>query len=159
MQLDVAPWNLATPGIHRMTCSDCHSYNAAGARGPHGSSVKYILSYGSGATEWYTVTLANWNTTTFLCRKCHNAKTSNTAHNNRNQSGGHEQCQGCHIRIPHGWVRPRLLRRRTVDPMPYNLSTVGGLNGVQLTNYGAAGPGESNCNDNCNHSASGTLWP
>lgn len=151
--------NLSLPAgwtsTSKMTCSDCHSYNAAGSAGPHGSANQYMLKYGSGATHWYTVTLANWTTAANMCNGCHTTKTSNTAHNDTSHNS--YQCQGCHVKIPHGWKRPRLLGY-TTDPVAYRST---GLTGIQATNYTAAGPAEANCSGGgCGqHTGATTPWP
>jgi hypothetical protein len=50
---------------------------------------------------------------------------SNVAHGNRHQDtvGGDSQCVDCHIAIPHGWKRPRLL----VNSGPNPVSVAGGV--------------------------------
>jgi predicted CXXCH cytochrome family protein len=57
------PWS-AAPGI---TCSDCHSSNGGGARGPHGSAYPHLLA------QEYRTTLGTPESpqTYALCYKCH----------------------------------------------------------------------------------------
>ena len=142
-----------------MTCSDCHSYDAAGARGPHGSGSKFMLVAG-GTSDWWNYSISQWSST--MCARCHTTRTSNSAHNSGNHSS--TRCQACHVRIPHGWKRPRMIgyhQQPATDYLPYSDPTgVTGLTGVRLSNYTASGPGQNNCYTNCggHSSASGSLW-
>lgn len=139
-----------------MVCSDCHSYSGTGARGPHGSSVKYMIIGGDG-TDWWAKTMSSgWSTT--MCARCHTTRTSNTTHNASDHNS--YQCQDCHIRIPHGWKRPRMLRYATTDSMPYSDPTNTGLTAVALKSYTANGPGENDCGSNCGHhgTITGSTW-
>lgn len=113
-----------------MTCSSCHGGSVAGeARGPHGSSSKYMLD------PAYPV---DWNSTgatltqdspgmpdDLVCSKCHsltdgNGAWSNNVHKEHAEKGGTAAyCRNCHVGVPHGWKRPRLLGY-TTDEFPYN---------------------------------------
>ncbi len=144
-----------------MTCSDCHTYDASGARGPHGSGSKFLLDpYGSNQTgDWWNTTLSGWNTSNFLCRKCHTSRTSNTAHS-RTGAHGSYTCERCHVRIPHGWKRPRFLRRASTDPAPYNNTSVTGITEIEYKNYTGDIP-RDDCEANCGKHAGNvsTPWP
>lgn len=96
-------------GVHaKMTCTDCHAGSTTNARGPHGSSAQWLLD--PGYTNW-TNTTSLTSYSTVICGKCHtNLATSNNVHadhDNRGAQGGY--CRFCHIKIPHGWKRPRML--------------------------------------------------
>jgi len=86
-----------------------------------------------------------------ICSKCHDlmnvvdygngqsaAIGSNTAHNSHHQDqvDGSAQCVSCHVGIPHGWKRPRLLVNTDVDTAPYLDPMAAGTtrtnNGVQM---------------------------
>jgi len=97
------------------------------------------------------------------------------------------KCTACHIRIPHGWKRPRLLRRTVgdtgalggtsggiaadtapyandaVDLLPYpqvtGTKTTNGIKGLNVTSNPAASSG--NCVDQgCKgHNTASKLWP
>jgi predicted CXXCH cytochrome family protein len=95
-----------------MACTDCHEDSGGGAAGPHGSAYDYILKWGDG-NPWYTADLrtSSWDSARNICNNCHNRV--GTYHT----EGGHTEgsympparCDICHVRIPHGWKRPRLL--------------------------------------------------
>ncbi len=151
-----------------LTCSDCHANDGAGARGPHGSaSLGMVDAPTAGQTRhWYQVTLGDWDTSGFLCDKCHTSEPSCQGHTTG--TGSHDQpCERCHIRIPHGWKRPRLLRRIyggvvngiPQDTLPYTNPAQTGLESV-LWSAHTGGIAESDCNDNCTqHGATTSVWP
>jgi hypothetical protein len=67
--------------------------------------------------------------TAVICAKCHDledinsagaASGDNTAHNSHHQDNldGSPQCVNCHVGVPHGWTRPRLLVNTDVDKAP-----------------------------------------
>ena len=81
-----------------------------------------------------------------ICAKCHDLEDlvpldpanpeatatvvgSNTAHNSHHQdtTDGSAQCVACHIGVPHGWKRPRLLVNTDVDQAPYLDPDSGGV--------------------------------
>ncbi len=143
-----------------MTCSDCHAYSGSGARGPHGSANAFILKYGSASANWYASTMGSWGTSsTNFCAGCHTSDPhgsgwvipSTTYHTSF-------PCEACHIRIPHGWKRPRLLGYRATDTLPYVDPSIAGLDGitgnVQTTPYNAVNYGQ--CTGSC---ASGIHTP
>ncbi|MHB1475828.1 MAG: hypothetical protein ACYCV4_19820, partial [Dermatophilaceae bacterium] len=92
-----------------------------------------------------------------------NLGSSNNVHSvgsHRNATDG--QCNMCHVGIPHGWKRPRLLGY-TTDPLPYKTLATG-LEGIVLANESSNGWTQTgDCLDaGCygnQHNASGTLWP
>lgn len=107
-----------------MYCSDCHNTNAATSKGPHGSTIKWMLSgtnkawpytaaSGNGASSGTYRTLSNGTTSSgtdngLFCLNCHPSPTST---NNVHQRGDHSStaCVGCHIRVPHGGKVSRLI--------------------------------------------------
>jgi len=147
-----------------LTCTSCHSNTTAAAKGPHGSTVQWLLDPNY-PTDWKTVYLANttsgMNNTTNICAKCHtNLRTANNVHSTGDHQGNFRDggCIQCHIKIPHGWKRPRLLGYRS-DPAPYS---AGALTGIVLKSYTPTGWQKANCGQSgCGeHSASVTpLWP
>jgi hypothetical protein len=66
-----------------------------------------------------------------ICAKCHDLENfttaswsvegANTAHDShhQDQTNGSSQCVSCHIGLPHGWTRPRLLVNTATDVAPY----------------------------------------
>lgn len=142
-----------------LTCTSCHTNTTSGvAAGPHGSSVKYLLDP-SYPTEWTTVRLSSASSTTYICAKCH----TNLSNANRVHSDGPHRgytCNACHVKIPHGWVRPRLLGYMA-DPAPYSTTA---LQAVQLKSYSpSSGWNTGNCRVGgaCSHGShdyTGTTW-
>jgi predicted CXXCH cytochrome family protein len=133
-----------------LTCTSCHTNEANSAnqaKGPHGSSARWIIDPQYSA-DWKTAGLSSGspngmefvggaNATTIICAKCHDlygtasgdGSWSNSVHSRSAHMVTHNQpkyCTNCHIGIPHGWKRPRLLGYSD-DPSPYR--TVGGGSG------------------------------
>jgi len=135
------PWN-SNPGNQTMYCSDCHGDTDSNKPdGPHGSSNKYLLKWGSwptqadGTTLWKLSDLSNSG---IFCKLCHTLSGSNTGGGNwghflwsssTDSSGGnnvHTQsyhynfpCVYCHSAVPHGSKHQRLIAYAS-DPAPYN---------------------------------------
>jgi hypothetical protein len=119
-----------------VTCTGCHTSEAIGsARGPHGSSTDYMLDsnwsldFRNAEFELY-VDVVRTTDPKLICNKCHDfANSGNTAHHPvssvKEVAHSGRACSYCHIAIPHGWKRPRLLAY-TTDPAPY-AAKAGGL--------------------------------
>jgi len=130
----VAPWSAV--GTQTMTCSDCHGSGGAGAMGPHGSSVRWMLTGANQAWPFTTTAANGTNTGTpwllgnatsgtapnkLFCLNCHVVAGSNGVHQAVATSGQHTSwantaraaCVSCHIRVPHGAKTSRLLRLGT----------------------------------------------
>jgi len=133
----LAPWNVNV-GTQVMSCSDCHATDSTASKGPHGSSVKWMLA-GTNKAWPYTSAAANgtssgtyfriatYNTGTgtkdgLFCLNCHVVTGSNGWHNNSNLTGGQHGsstsgpavCVNCHLRVPHGGKISRLLQTTNV---------------------------------------------
>lgn len=152
---------------YKLTCSECHTNsNTAQARGPHGSGVYSMLRSGSAATTWYSTTLTNYDTAAQnVCNDCH-LKASNNVHSDGNH--GSYTCDRCHIKVPHGWKRPRMLIRYGVDnpggtATQYITGTTGSLGAIELQNYtNPSGWAKGDCDAGCStgdHPAATTPWP
>jgi predicted CXXCH cytochrome family protein len=168
----------------KLTCTDCHTSTVAGeARGPHGSSTPFMLdpAYDSGyetarLDHDYTYTGGVYPSN-LICTKCHifslrvGEPGYNKVHGAANiYSVGHQSipCIGCHVRVPHGSPRPRLLAYST-DPEPYKGVGWGdgynaGTSGIKLKNYGPSSWVISDCEVGCSstHEAnpsSAPYWP
>lgn len=136
-----------------MYCSDCHNTAAAGAQGPHGSTVKWMLSGtnkawpyqnssnngGSTGTYWnLSNRLTSQGTSNGLfCLNCHpdpRASGSNSVH----KEGDHSsyECIRCHIRIPHGGKVSRLIADFGSSPMPARYYPNGNGGGFTTGNIG-----------------------
>ena len=128
-------WQFPTVGVFAgsynqdtmLTCTSCHTNEAAGdAKGPHGSAVRWLLDPAF-ATDWktsYLVTSSADQDGMYgapICQKCHDLYSatgvvSNSAHGRTSRHGGSSvPCITCHIKVPHGWKRPRLLGYRSDD--------------------------------------------
>jgi len=159
----VLPWTATSPVL----CTDCH-YSGTAPNGPQGATVPWYVTGGAKVTStitthWYT-TLAP--TVPAQCSSCH-AALSGSVHGKAKHKIA---CEGCHVRIPHAWKRPRLLRRTVaaggvssepVDTLPYANSAVNGTTAYTVT----AGQTNFGSNASCNtagcsgHTASTPYWP
>lgn len=140
-----------------VTCDKCHTYNAATASGPHGSTVKVNIDPSfptSYATVYLSRTSNGMSSSTVLCAKCHDLNgTTGTFSNKAHDEGDHQsssrgKCVNCHARLPHAWRLPRLLAY-TTDPAPYRTAT-NGLTQLKLRSH--SGPSdwqESDCYAGC----------
>ena len=118
----------------RLKCSSCHGSDGAGGstpEGPHGSAYQFILKVPSGSpyTRWdSTVRYSDGNV---WCLNCHDPNFTNTgfvqgSQNLHTRRHNRRACQYCHVAIPHGWKRYRLLRLDDCDSSPY-VGITGGL--------------------------------
>lgn len=110
-----------------LTCTSCHTNESGNAKGPHGSTVQWLLDPAY-PTDWKTSYLVvskddpDGMNGTPICQKCHNlygagGVVSNSAHGRVSRHGGSTNpCISCHIKVPHGWKRPRLLGYQSDDP-------------------------------------------
>ncbi|MEI8083465.1 MAG: hypothetical protein WCI74_16635, partial [Actinomycetes bacterium] len=152
------------------TSTGCHNRTTA-PNGPQGASVPWYWNNGTAvtgtiATHWYTSATSNSTVPAATgCQNCH-ATLSGVHRSEHNVA-----CESCHIRIPHAWKRPRLLRRniaaggtttQTVDALPYSNPAQVGLEGYKVVAGDTSFSTEANCNDNCastRHSATAPYWP
>ena len=136
------PWNVNV-GTQTMMCSDCHNTDGAAAQGPHGSANQFMLK-GANAANWPNVTLQN--ATTSWCYNCHTLNLSNNGvHTQGNHSG--YQCYRCHVVIPHGSSRSRLIGDRTSMPARYAYQN--NLNNMDITSFTKGNPATSYSEGNC----------
>ncbi|WP_298268792.1 CxxxxCH/CxxCH domain-containing protein [Geobacter sp.] len=168
-----APWT--NVGTQVMTCADCHDSDNATTRGPHGSTVKWMLT-GTYKNWPYTTTGGNGGSAgtlvtmggTSFCDNCH--VTTTTGHNangswtSRDSAHTGKPCVGCHIRVPHGGKTNRLITG-TNAPARYKPDGNGGgtlyLQGIVKW---STTPSKSNCystNGSCSdHNSAGStvVW-
>lgn len=166
-----------------LSCTSCHSsQNAGQARGPHGSSAKYMLDPAY-PVDWNS-TAANLQSSGsgmpagLICNKCHELRNSSgtwgtvahAEHDSRGSAGGY--CRFCHVGVPHGWKRPRLLGY-TTDDAPYATwktssgpGTTGSYGLYKLKVKSSTTPNnwqKSDCSASCSSSAHPNLtsgyWP
>lgn len=171
-------------------CSDCHTYT--GAQGPHGAAMR--INIDPNFPNPYRVITGNENFTAqlsgnsptgmsmtkdgsqparIICEKCHDLRSSSGAwstnahqeHDDRGYEGAF--CNQCHVAIPHGWGRPRLLGTVS-DPPAYRVwpGTPGrndaGTSRISIRSYTPQGWQEQDCGAACDtgeHPLSGTSWP
>ncbi|MCK5553490.1 MAG: hypothetical protein KAJ09_10125, partial [Deltaproteobacteria bacterium] len=95
-------------------------------KGPHGSNTPRLLGVqvtGNPFKDWNNMVNYKSNQNTIFCFNCHSfAATGFLKEGKENlHTEKHEKypCQACHIAIPHGWKRARLIVF-TSDPSPYN---------------------------------------
>ncbi len=143
-------------------CEDCHWYNAA-PNGPQGASVPFYVDGNSTrpTTHWYNGLGSSGSNPPAPCNKCHTTLNTST-----HRSAHTIQCQACHVRIPHAWKRPRLMRRVTggtidgvaQDTEPYATTAQGDSMlsykiSANQTNFTTSG----SCNTNCD--STDGQWP
>jgi predicted CxxxxCH...CXXCH cytochrome family protein len=162
-----APWT--SVGTQIMTCSDCHATDSAASKGPHGSSVKWMLT-GTYKNWPYTAAANNGTsgTTGFItaavsppasfCENCHDTSFSAAGHGARgtaiNRSNHYIACVQCHIRVPHGGKVSRLIAGGTNTPARYRPDGNGGATPAQMQSFTKLNTGYSE--SNCQHSCTGT---
>lgn len=131
-----------------MSCSDCHGRdtgNSATAQGPHGSTVKWMLtgkyqnwpftSAAANGTAAGGTLLTGTGASTYpasnFCFNCHTWAAGGNAHV---KSTNHiEPCVTCHIRVPHGGKVPRLLTGTNAPSRYKPNGSGGGGTGYYLT--------------------------
>jgi predicted CXXCH cytochrome family protein len=164
-------WAFPTQGVFRtgwdkdsmMTCTSCHTNSTANAKGPHGSSAEWLIDPAY-SRDYHTVGLwqsgtygmgynsgsSTYDATDVICAKCHDlngsgSAWSNTGHTRSAHFVSHRDvkyCVNCHIKIPHGWKRPRLLGYNTDDSAYATTNNGGGsypLNQIAVANHTLSG--------------------
>lgn len=181
-----------TEQITAMTvrCDDCHSMPES-MEGPHGAAVRVYIDPDYSQTAYANPPAMEsqfqaTGTHRVVCMKCHPMQAAyppsvattltpgghyvhaaHTRHTSRYAPGDPtyygETCVDCHVRIPHAWVRPRLLVRTAdtagdiaPDSYPYVGKNHDGLAGIRLrsfegvTSLRAASCATAGCIDNHN---------
>ncbi len=139
-----------------MTCTDCHTgYDASDptlqAKGPHGSAVDYLIDpdyprpYAETKLGDDSDAAPGFHSDS-ICAKCHSLTDGNTWGNyvHEKHARGYDDtgrqgdgCTTCHVSVPHGWKRPRLIGYRT-DPEPYTTNSYG-FTSMTMRNYSNVG--------------------
>ncbi|MBJ6725373.1 CxxxxCH/CxxCH domain c-type cytochrome [Geomesophilobacter sediminis] len=173
-----------TPGSV-MTCSDCHATDSTASKGPHGSSVKWMLAgvnkawpytsaAANGTTSGTYFRLATYNTGAgtvngLFCLNCHTVTGSNSWHSagglatsggeHYNSTTGPPVCVNCHLRVPHGGKISRLLQT-TNAPVRYRANGASGTPlfkawGTSTVNIKGSTFGNANFGSSCSEHSGG----
>ena len=166
--LDASQMTLAwsTVGTQTMYCSDCHGNDDATSssvpQGPHGSNQKSMLTgtaqywpEAPGGTLWTLDDIKNndkqWDTKLF-CVNCHPMRSSgnftNNVHEVSEHAGAGVACITCHVVVPHGAKRSRLIGYAS-DVPPYNYNGVGTYDKLVITGFQKAADPMSYDKANC----------
>jgi predicted CXXCH cytochrome family protein len=131
-----------SPGTQTMYCSDCHGSDQPASptvpQGPHGSDYRFMLTgpakywpENANGEPWslndIQTDINNWQNDLF-CVNCHPMKVNGLYLNNVHEAGQHQggtvKCITCHVTVPHGSKRSRLIGYAS-DPAPYNYQGAG----------------------------------
>ncbi len=173
-----------------VSCDACHTYS--GTTGPHGATMKvnidpaypnpykvvngaesYTAQLSANSPTGMSMTKNGSSAAKIICEKCHDLNGTGTSfsniahkeHDDRGREGSY--CNQCHVAIPHGWGRPRLIGYVS-DAAPYRTypgapgSQDGGLARISIKNYSPNGWSKSDCGAGCSssrHPLTGTSWP
>ncbi len=165
-----APW-AAARGTQTMYCSDCHGEDPTGEpKGPHGSSISRMKKgtgkYWPKNASAVLYTLGNNNATDahlagLFCRNCHplRSATANTWYNKAHteHSGpqmGNVACVACHVVVPHGSRRGRLIGYAS-EAAPYNNAGAGAYEKLVLSGFKKATGPTTYVKGSCYSTASG----
>ena len=118
----------------RVICQKCHALENGNSGTTYGTTQLPWETVGSGVA---TATNTGYINTSWV-------GASNTPHSSHHQDtgtmnvDGSPQCVNCHIGLPHGWKRPRLLLDTDQDAAPYRSpdqlgTTQGNSSGIQNT--------------------------
>ncbi len=173
-------WN--NVGNQTMYCSDCHgndqTVSATMPRGPHGSNSKFMLT--GNAKLWPMNAFGalwslndiktdrnNWQNDLF-CVNCHPMVSGGNFVNKVHDENVHQRanvtCITCHVVVPHGAKRSRLIGYAT-DVSPYNYLGTGRYDRLVISGFRkASGPNtyaKNNCTMNgvCHGTQSGVFEP
>jgi predicted CXXCH cytochrome family protein len=156
-------------GTQSMYCSDCHGGDQATSptvpQGPHGSNNKFMLT-GTGKL-WPTNAFGglwsladikngtnNWQNDLF-CANCHPLYSAgrflNNVHDGANHQGASVKCITCHVAIPHGSRRSRLIGYDS-DVPPYNYAGAGAYDKLVINGFLKAGSPTGYVENNCSMS-------
>ncbi len=173
-------WN--SPGNQTMYCSDCHGNEQATSptvpQGPHGSNSKSMLT---GTAKYWPANASGvlwslddvrrnrngWQTDLF-CVNCHPLYTAGNFVNNVHGKSDHQssqvKCITCHVAVPHGSKRSRLIGYLT-DVSPYNYLGPGTYDRLVIIGFRKSARtsyNENNCSMNngmCHGTQSGVFEP
>ena len=165
-----------------MTCTDCHATDSTASKGPHGSSVKWMLagvnkawpytsaaSNGASTGTYYAMsnkTTGQGTVNGLFCLNCHVVTSTNAFHAAVNSFTSHHSftmnCVSCHIRVPHGGKISRLLNTVTNVPSRYmgdgNGTNVSGTRIISKFTKGAATPANNFTCSGGTHSGGTESW-
>jgi hypothetical protein len=160
----------STTGTASMVqCSDCHTSSGPNkAAGPHGSTVKWLLDddvdgmvTGDYSDAYLSKTGVAGNP---ICAKCHDTGVAllgatNSVHGQADHQGPvNGKCINCHVRIPHGWKRPRMLAY-TTDAAPYASAALRAVRANPATSTAGIAWKKSDCDSTCHSGSPTPVWP
>ena len=166
-------------GTQIMTCSDCHASDSIVSKGPHGSTVKWMLNGtnkawpftsasqngGSTGTTYKLNNIASGTDDGLFCMNCHKVSTSsNTMHSRINsQHSGYSSgimiaCVSCHIRVPHGGKVKRLIRTDNTPARYLPNGNGGDVSGQTRQVIKAYNGGTTFSASGCFHSGGSDTW-
>jgi predicted CXXCH cytochrome family protein len=157
-------WNAV--GTQTMYCSDCHGNDQAVSsitpQGPHGSNARDMLSgkgkywpLSASGQLWSLADIKNntnnWQNDLF-CANCHQLYNGINFVNNVHAGIDHQKttirCITCHITIPHGSKRSRLIGYAS-DVQPYNYQGTGIYDKLVITGFQKASSATTYTVNNC----------
>ena len=98
------------------------------------------------------------------CAKCHDTGTAflgatNSVHGQSDHQGPvNGKCINCHVRVPHGWKRPRMLAY-TTDAAPYASAALRAVRANPATSTAGIAWKESDCSSTCHSGSPTPVWP
>ncbi|TAK51079.1 MAG: hypothetical protein EPO24_16215 [Bacteroidetes bacterium] len=162
-------WSMV--GSQTMYCSDCHGNDqvtsASVPQGPHGSNVRFMLT---GTAKYWPLNASgnlwtlwdvkkeinNWRSDLF-CVNCHPIYNGVTFTNNVHEATAHQdeqvKCITCHVTVPHGSKRSRLIGYST-DVKPYNYLGAGKFEKLVINGFEKAAAPNLYMINNCSMNTS-----
>jgi predicted CXXCH cytochrome family protein len=156
----------ANAGSQTMYCSDCHgndqSTSSSNPQGPHGANSRFMLT---GARKFWPTNASgdlwsladiknnqnNWQNDLF-CANCHTMANggffANNVHDDMAHQGAQIKCITCHVVVPHGAKRSRLIGYES-DLAPYNNLGPGTYDKLVITGFQKAIDPRSYTEQNC----------
>ncbi|MEW6740123.1 MAG: cytochrome c3 family protein [Nitrospirota bacterium] len=160
-----SPWTAV--GNQTMYCSDCHGTDnetSGDPKGPHGANVKYMLkgtnkywpTKSDYSTLWKLSDISGGTASGLFCLNCHPMYSGGTWYNNVHSKHVNRQgiCVMCHIAVPHGGKRSRLIGY-TSDIPPYDYTGAGTYDKLVMTGFKKASTPTGYAKANCYSTVTG----
>lgn len=156
-------------GTQTMYCSDCHGNDEATSptspQGPHGSASRGMLTGRgqlwptNGAGQLWRLldvkdNVGGWQNDMF-CANCHPMVSGGTFLNNVHNEAEHQEpdvtCVTCHVAVPHGAQRSRLIGYAS-DVPPYNYNGLAPYDKLVITGFSKAPDANGYVKESCSMS-------